>query len=182
VLGPWRVTKAFAPLLLESKGRVLTTGSLSGTATWQLGGAYSMSKHAVEAFTDTLALEVERFGVHVAVIEPGNYDTEIMRSALAGLEDKGGPGSRYERMIDRMREQAPDRSRYLQPHDVAAAFRRALEDEKPQRRYTVVPEQREAELLLRAALRRVAEFNRGHGFAFTRDALVAMLDAELARK
>ncbi|MEL6431403.1 MAG: SDR family NAD(P)-dependent oxidoreductase, partial [Planctomycetota bacterium] len=46
VRGPYRVTKAFAPLLVESKGRVLTTGSISGFVTWPMGGPYTMSKHA----------------------------------------------------------------------------------------------------------------------------------------
>jgi len=55
VFGPFRVTQAFAPLLIESKGHVLTTGSISGTLTWGMGGAYTMSKHAVEAFTVALS-------------------------------------------------------------------------------------------------------------------------------
>ena len=41
VFGPYRVTKAFAPLLIESKGRVATTGSVSGIGTWGLGGPYT---------------------------------------------------------------------------------------------------------------------------------------------
>ena len=58
VYGPFRITKAFAPLLIESKGRIATTGSLSGFVTWPMGGPYTMSKHAVEAFTDSLAGEM----------------------------------------------------------------------------------------------------------------------------
>jgi len=61
VLGPYRVTKAFAPLIIESRGRISTTGSLSGTVTWPLGGPYTMSKHAVEAFSEVLAAEMAGF-------------------------------------------------------------------------------------------------------------------------
>ncbi|MEM8710938.1 MAG: SDR family NAD(P)-dependent oxidoreductase, partial [Planctomycetota bacterium] len=59
VYGPYRVTKAFADLLIESGGRVSTTGSISGMVTWGLGGPYTMSKHAIEAYTDCLAAELE---------------------------------------------------------------------------------------------------------------------------
>jgi NAD(P)-dependent dehydrogenase (short-subunit alcohol dehydrogenase family) len=58
VYGPYRINKAFAPLLVESKGRTTTIGSISGFLTWPRGGIYTMSKHAVEAYTDTLAAEI----------------------------------------------------------------------------------------------------------------------------
>lgn len=67
VFGPYRVTKAFAPMLIESQGRVATTGSISGILTWTFGGPYTMSKHAIEAFTDVLAAELAPFGVKVSV-------------------------------------------------------------------------------------------------------------------
>ena len=43
--GPYRVTKAFAPMIIESKGRISTTGSISGILSGPLFGVYSMSKH-----------------------------------------------------------------------------------------------------------------------------------------
>src|SRR6267143_628027 len=50
--GPYRVTKAFSPLIVASKGRITTIGSISGILTGPHSGAYSMSKHAIEAFSD----------------------------------------------------------------------------------------------------------------------------------
>jgi NAD(P)-dependent dehydrogenase (short-subunit alcohol dehydrogenase family) len=182
VFGPYRVTKAFAPLLIESKGRVLTTGSLSGTVCWAMGGPYTMSKHAVEAFTDVLALELQPFGVHVGIVEPGNYRTEIMvgmrERLLAG--GYGGDDSRYRRQLDQLIAQPTDRGVYPEPDDVAAAFVRALTADTPQRRYLVVPNQREAQLTIRAALARVAQLNRGQPFAYDREQLIALLDEALA--
>jgi NAD(P)-dependent dehydrogenase (short-subunit alcohol dehydrogenase family) len=182
--GPWRVTVAFAPLLLASKGRVVTTGSLSGTVAWQLGGPYVISKHAVEAFTDVLALELEPFGVHVSVVEPGNYRSEIMQSMREHLRGKGygGEGSRWRRQMERMLDGPDDRARYPEPDEVAAAFLRALTDDKPARRYLVVPNAREAELTIRAALTRVVQLNEQQPFRYDRDALVKMLDELLAKK
>ena len=67
------MTKAFAPLRIECRGRVLTTGSLSGTVCRAFGGPYRISKHGVEALADVLALELAPFDVQAAVVQPGNY-------------------------------------------------------------------------------------------------------------
>ncbi len=184
VYGPWRMTKAFAPLLIASKGRVVTTGSLSGTVSWAMGGPYVISKHAVEAFTDVLALELQPFGVRVSVVEPGNYRSEIMASMRERLRDKGygGEGSRYRRQIERLLDAPDDRAGHPQPDEVAAAFVQALTDELPKRRYLVVPNQREAELTIRAALQRVVQLNERQPFAYDRDGLVRLLDEALAKK
>jgi len=50
VLGPYRVLQAFAPMIIESKGRIATTGSIAGTLASSMFGHYSMSKHAIEAY------------------------------------------------------------------------------------------------------------------------------------
>ena len=182
VFGPFRVTKAFAPLLIESKGRVTTTGSISGFATWGMGGPYTMSKHAVEAYTDCLAAELMPFGVHVSVVEPGNYRSEIMTSMRDRLTDAGygGEGSRYRGQWERMLGGPTDRAQYKEPDEVAEVFLRALSDEKPQRRYMVVPNQREADLTIKAAIARVVQINANQPYAHDREALIKLLDEALA--
>jgi NAD(P)-dependent dehydrogenase (short-subunit alcohol dehydrogenase family) len=184
VFGPFRLTQAFAPLLIESQGRVLTTGSISGTVTWPMGGAYTMSKHAVEAFTDTLALELAPFGVSVGVIDPGNYRSEIMASTRQRLLDAGytGEGSRYEGQMERLLQGPTDRSQYKQPDEVAEAFLRALTDERPRRRTMVVPNQLEADMTLRAAMARVVELNEGQPYAHDREGLIRLLDEALGAR
>jgi NAD(P)-dependent dehydrogenase (short-subunit alcohol dehydrogenase family) len=184
VFGPFRVTKAFAPLLIESKGRVASTGSISGTVTWSMGGAYTMSKHAVDAFSDTLAQELRQFGVHVSTIEPGNYRSEIMAGMRQRLIDGGygGEGSRYQKQIERLLEQPTDRTEYKEPDEVAAAFLRALTDEKPRLRYMVVPNKREAEMTIKAAIARVVQLNEAQPYAYDREALIKLLDEALAPK
>jgi NAD(P)-dependent dehydrogenase (short-subunit alcohol dehydrogenase family) len=62
VYGPYRVTKAFMPLLVARKGRIVNIGSLSGILAGRDVSAYSMSKHAVEAFTDSLAGDLAPLG------------------------------------------------------------------------------------------------------------------------
>ncbi len=181
VFGPYRVTKAFSKLLIASKGRIVTTGSLSGFVSGSMSGPYSMSKHAVEAFVDALAAEMARFDVKVSVLEPGNYQTEIGKSLLARMEAKGrtfeGP---YEQDMRRIADFAKGISRDAEPDDVAEAAFAALSDPHPKLRYLVVPNQGQADLTLRKLFQTVAELNLGQKYSVSRDSLVAMLDKALA--
>jgi len=168
VFGPYRVTKAFAPLIVQSGGRVTTISSIAGVLSRPPLGAYSMSKHAVEAFGDALAAELEPKGVKVSLVEPGNYRSEISRNAAVRM----GLGAD---------SPMADRSRFKEPDDVAAAVVHALFDANPKRRYMVVPEQREAELTITQAIAELVQLNERQPYSYDRDALVRMLDAALGR-
>ncbi len=183
VMGPYRVTKAFAPLLIESGGRISTTGSLSGFVTWPFGGPYTMSKHAVEAFSEVLALELQEFGVSVSVVEPGNYNSRIYENLAARRAERGSTteGSRYGSRIDGMIERALTQRVAPEPDAVAEAFYHAMTDDAPKSNYLVVPVRGEAEVTLRAMVDRLVEVNRDHPYSFSREELVEMLDEALER-
>ena len=83
--GPVRMIKAFEPLLMAEKGRIINIGSISGILASPNLAAYSMSKHAIEALTDSLAAQLAESGVQVSVVEPGNYNSNIGKSALARM-------------------------------------------------------------------------------------------------
>jgi len=165
VAGPVRVTKAFEPLIIAQKGRITTIGSISGILASGLLPAYSMSKHAMEAFTDSLARQLEPLGVQVSIVEPGNYDSSIEKNfALrtgGQLKDAG-------------------RSQYKPPDEVAAAVEQALFEPKPKRRYLVVPNQHEAEITIQKQIEQLVQLNEGQPYTYDRGALVKMLDAALA--
>lgn len=182
VEGVYRVTRAFAPLIIESKGRIVTTGSIAGTLSWAGGTAYSGSKHWIEAFTDGLAAEMEPLGVTVSVIEPGNYQSRIRRSAVLReferVEAAGGE------ITDEMRALYAETEKrelsYKQPDEVSAAFMHALFDGEPLRRYVVVPNADEQGWTITAKIQQLVELNSWGPYRFSRDELVEMLDAALA--
>jgi NAD(P)-dependent dehydrogenase (short-subunit alcohol dehydrogenase family) len=186
VFGPYRVTKAFAPLIIESKGRITTTGSISGILSGFMFGPYSMSKHAVEAFTDSLALEMRKFGVAVSVIEPGNYRSAIVDTLIQRMERLGRTtpeGSLYQEEIDRMISRFTDGydSAYVkEPDEVSAALLQFLQDDNPKRRYMVVPEERQAEVTIRKAMEEMVQLNERQAYSYSRGELIAMLDEILA--
>jgi len=181
--GPFRVTKAFAPLIIESKGRISTTGSISGILSGPAFGPYSMSKHAMEAFSDSLGREMDSAGVHVSIIEPGNYQSDIGKNILARMRTKGYDKddspfkATYERVSGWEDEDADNGSG--DPQEVARAALHAMFDENPKRRYLVVPNQEQAEWTIKKAIQELAQLNQDHAFSYSRDDLVKMLDEAL---
>lgn len=183
VFGPYRITKAFAPLLIESKGRVVTISSISGILSGPFFGPYSMTKHAMEAFGDALAAEMARFEVKSSLIEPGNYKSDIGRNTLAQAEAalerlKGTP---FEQQAHAMVAAMGNYDDYPEPDDVAAAALHALSDPAPRMRYMVVATQRQAEVTIRKAIEEIVQLNQSHNFSYDREALIRMLDEALAR-
>ena len=182
VFGVYRVTQAFAPLIIESRGRISTISSISGIGSGRFFSQYSMSKHAVEAFTDSLAQEMERFGVGVSVIEPGNYDSRIVESAWKRMRDKGyiDEDSPYAEDLKAFMEWPADRSIYKEPDEVADAAMHAMFSDEPLRRYMTVPNEDEARWAIGAMIQELVELNEWQAYSFTRDELIGMLDAALA--
>lgn len=182
VFGVYRVTQAFAPMIIEQKGRITTIGSISGIGSGTFFSQYSMSKHAVEAFTDSLAGEMARFDVQVSIIEPGNYDSNIVATAYERMIDKGylKDDSPYAADLKKFMEWPADRSIYKKPDEVAEAALHALFDKVPLRRYLVVPNEGAANWTIGTAIREVVELNEWQEFSYTRDELIAMLDAAMS--
>jgi NAD(P)-dependent dehydrogenase (short-subunit alcohol dehydrogenase family) len=179
--GPIRITRAFSPMLLESKGRVVNISSLNGIVTSAMAGPYSMSKHAIEAYGDGLAAELGRFGVRVSLIEPGNYGSEIGANMFARWDSTVVKGSRFESQIRATVNSMRGFDKNPPPDDVADAALDALTNANPKMRYLVVPNQQQAALTIRKMMETVVQLNEGQKFSYDRDALVKMLDEALTR-
>jgi len=182
VYGPYRINKAFMPLLVANKGRTTTIGSISGFISGARSGTYSMSKFAVEAYTDALAAEVADSGVLVSVVEPGGFRSEIREKVVMHMMGKapGETGDLTEeekQQLERMRER---NAKLKEPDEVAEAVVHALFAEKPKARYMVAPDLEEATLTIRTVLQRVAQLNAGQPYSFSAEELAAMLKEAMA--
>lgn len=164
VQGPYRITKAFAPLVIAAQGRIVTLGSTAGIQAVANASAYSMSKHAIEAFIDTLAEEMKSFGVAVSVIESSNRNTRIGRNVV-----NHAGSARW----------LPDFSSYRDPADVADAVALALFEQRPKRRYLVVQNQGEAHRTVKKQIEQLVQINEGHCYTYDRNELIEILDAAL---
>ena len=185
IYGPYRVTKAFAPLIIESKGRISIIGSISGTLSSATWGPYSMTKFAMEAYADALADEMKPFDVNVSLIEPGAYRSNIGKSALERMDERNqsADDSQFKAaMADSVNWLSLFEKDHGDPTEVADAVMRALFDDNPKPRYLTVPTQEQAYWTINRAIERMVEQNHDQKYSFDRDALIKMLDAALAKQ
>ena len=182
IYGPYRINKAFTPLLIESKGRTTTIGSISGFISGARSGTYSMSKFAIEAYTDALAAEMTESGIHVSVIEPGGYKSKIREKVVMHMIGKkpGETGELTEEEQQRLAQIKERNAGLKEPDEVAEAALHAMFAEKPKRRYMVAPNQEEAEATIRAALTRVAQLNADQPYSYSLEELTKMLEEAMA--
>ncbi len=181
VYGVVRVTQAFAPMIIESQGRIATTGSVAGVRSPAFMGAYSMSKHAIEAYTESLAQEMARFKVSVHVIEPAAYGTNIGNAARKRFSELNywPETTRYQQerefVIKRLSgfDQGPD------PIDVAQAAVDLMTSEHPKFRYMVTSKPEEAHGIVRSQIRKAVQLNGGQRHELSKEELTAMLEEEL---
>ncbi len=93
LFGPMNVTRAVLPVMRRQRsGHVLTISSSAGFAGFEYGTAYAASKFGVDGWMESLAPEVEPFGIHVTVVNPGFFRTELLTKestnyAEASIED-----------------------------------------------------------------------------------------------
>jgi NAD(P)-dependent dehydrogenase (short-subunit alcohol dehydrogenase family) len=184
VYGPYRITRAFAPLLIESRGRVVNIGSIAGVQTRTFYGPYSMSKHALEAFTDALAMEMAKFDVKVSIVDPGGFNSNIGKNIYNRLKEKGlnFDDSLYrEEWEGNWVLSGGDLSGMMGPEVIAATVDKALFSENPRRRYMIVGDPGRADATMRALLRRMLELNEDQAYTYDREGLIRLLDEEIAK-
>ena len=174
VYGPYRVTRAFAPLIIESKGRVAIIGSIAGTLSSATWGPYSMSKHAMEAYADALADEMKNFGVEVSLIEPGTYQSKIADAAAKKAKQRNQ--ANVNETVDWLTTALAESG---DPDDVSKAVMHAMFDGSPKSRYMVVPNQDQAHMTINSAMERLVEQNTDQPYSYDRAALIEMLDKAL---
>lgn len=143
VLGLVRMTQACLPLIRRSRGRIVNVGSIAGLLTSPSFGPYSASKHAVEAISDALRMELRSFGVAVSLIEPGPVDTPIWDKNIHTLgaqtaqwspELREVYGTDVKRTEQNLRTMAEDS---VPMGTVMRAIRSAVESARPRPRYLV---------------------------------------------
>jgi NAD(P)-dependent dehydrogenase (short-subunit alcohol dehydrogenase family) len=138
VVAPMRIARLVLPGMRErGAGRIVNLSSVTGRMSLPLLGWYSASKHALEAVTDALRIEVEPDGIRVVLVEPGAFGTSIWSAAQDGSFPEttspryAGAYARTAAATRRGSEVMPD------PVWVARTIRLALANPVPLARYVV---------------------------------------------
>jgi NAD(P)-dependent dehydrogenase (short-subunit alcohol dehydrogenase family) len=137
VLAPMRLSRLALPhMRARGQGRIVHMSSIYGLATTPFSGWYQACKHALEAASDALRVEVARDGIRVVMIEPGGVHTGIWDAFEDDLRRHAG--SDYRAGYQRSRALLRVLSHVMgEPEGVAKAVGRALTVRSPRARYLV---------------------------------------------
>jgi NAD(P)-dependent dehydrogenase (short-subunit alcohol dehydrogenase family) len=135
---------ALAQLVLPSmraqrSGTIINVTSMGGKIYTPFGGWYHGTKHALEALSDCMRLEVKQFGIHVVMIEPGVIRTEWGSIAADHLAKTSGAGpyAKPANAVAAMLGAEAGGGRYSLPSVVADAVAKAATSRRPRTRYAV---------------------------------------------
>ncbi len=136
--GVLALTRALLPTFrAQGHGRIVFVSSQAALAGQPGNSIYAASKWALEGWAESLAYEVDPFGIDVVVIEPGPYRTEIWNST----QWVKPPNSAYLPWLRQLQQGADwhQAKTSRDPKEVAAAIVNALEARRPRFRYQVGP-------------------------------------------
>jgi short-subunit dehydrogenase len=142
---------------------VVNVGSIGGKIAGPLLGAYAASKFAMEGLTDSLRRELEPWGIHVAIVEPGAVRTPFWDKSLVAADSLLHRFPRralvlYGTEIERQRKSALQAAKKgIPPEIVARTVDHALTAERPRTRYPVGRDARVASVLVRLLPDRVLD-------------------------
>ena len=138
------LTRQVIPVMrAQGSGRIVQCSSALGLVTIPWRGAYAATKHALEAISDTLRIELQGTGIRVVLIEPGPITTLFREKGIPYFEryidwQNSPKRSEYEaRLLPRMYNPGGADRFELGPEAVTAKLVRALEAQNPAPRYYV---------------------------------------------
>ncbi len=154
--GVQNVTRVVIPIMRkQGKGKIINLSSVSGFQANACFGAYSASKWALEAFSESLHYELKLFGLDVHLVEPGTYRTRIFHENARYAENFDNPLSPYYPISQFLRRRVMD---YVEncrkdPETIARLVERIIE--RPGAPFRNIPDL-EGKMLF--ALRRILPF------------------------
>ena len=113
-------------------------------------GMYSASKFAIEGYCEALRLEVRQFGIHVTVINPGDFFTGFTAARSKNLPPEAAAA--YPGYADSMASIESDERSGLQPDYLARRISRIIRKRNPANRYIIATLVQKSSVLLKALL------------------------------
>jgi NAD(P)-dependent dehydrogenase (short-subunit alcohol dehydrogenase family) len=140
LFGAIEVTRAALPAMRQARGgTIVNVSSVAGKIAIPFAAPYCASKHALEAVSDALRVEVSPFGIRVVVVEPGPIETRFGQRARAGVArflTSPGPYSDFYRNAERAMD-TDFQAGKLPADAVARVILDAIETRRPKTRYPV---------------------------------------------
>lgn len=148
--GVVRVTQQVLPVMRKQRsGKIVNVSSVGGRIGLPILSAYHSTKFALEGLSESIAFELEPFGIRVIIIEPGVIRTNIINSSISAKkgQDPKSPYFSLTQNLDKSFKTMMASPTSLHPQEVAKVILEAVSSENPHLRYTVGDD---ADVLLRA--------------------------------
>jgi NAD(P)-dependent dehydrogenase (short-subunit alcohol dehydrogenase family) len=137
--GVVRVTQRVLPVMRKQKsGTIVNVSSVGGRIGLPALSAYHGTKFALEGLSESIAYELEPFGIRVVIIEPGAIRTNILNSSASAkkaLDPKSPYFSLTQKLDDNFKSMMENAS--SSPKEVAKVILQAVTSENPLLRYSV---------------------------------------------
>lgn len=133
------VTRAVLPQMRKQKsGHIINISSISGLVSYPMTSSYSASKHALEAWSEALRIEVRSLGIRVVLVEPGAFESDIWEKNVhvgqQALSERSVYRERSRRYADMVKAR---KSRRGDPRAVARLIAKIAKDPNPTLRYRI---------------------------------------------
>lgn len=136
LIGPMNVTRAVLPVMRKQQyGQIITISSTAGLVGFVFGSAYAASKFGIEGWMESLQAEVEPFGIHTTIVNPGFFRTELLTK-----ESTNFAAHTIADYDERRKEQETFWTNYNgkqsgDPHKLAQALIQIAAEQKPPQRF-----------------------------------------------
>jgi NAD(P)-dependent dehydrogenase (short-subunit alcohol dehydrogenase family) len=130
------VQAVLGPMREQGSGRIVLLSSIGGVLGIPFQAFYSASKFALEGLAEGLAYEIEPFGIHVTLVQPGNIATDFTASRQRAAAAESDPvyAAALTKAVGIMER---DEANGAPAGDVAAVVQRVLDSRRPPRRVSV---------------------------------------------
>lgn len=158
VIGLVAVTQAFLPeMRARRRGRIVNISSVVGKVSMPLMSAYGASKHAVEALSDGMRMELQPHGIDVVIVAPGSIESNFGQTLLS-TTDWVADDSPYKEKYARWSKQRMMNGAGRSPMLIAEAVSLAVGASAPKARYAITIESKVMPLLVPVLPKRFLDF------------------------
>jgi NAD(P)-dependent dehydrogenase (short-subunit alcohol dehydrogenase family) len=154
LIGPMNVARAVLPVMREQRsGSVISISSTAGIVGQEFCSAYAASKFGLEGWMESLRFEIEPFGIHTMIVEPGFFRTELLTNESTAYADLSIDDYAERTAQTRPAWEAMSGNQTNDPAKLAKALITVVDQERPPLRWVAgadavaVVEQKASELL-----------------------------------
>jgi len=148
--GAVQTTTAMLPIMRAQTGgaKIVMISSISGLTAFPLLGSYNASKFALEGWSEALSMELRSLGIHVSLVEPGAFDTDIWsRNATTTSATQASDSPNAARSQAFLAQVQNGKMRKADPQQIADLILHIAQSPKPKLRYLIGKDARSAKLM-----------------------------------